>query len=106
MMAAAQLDDYLTFGNIRNSVNYPDVACPVGAGTRVCVLHANIPATLTRITTVFSEQGINIENMLNRSKGANAYTMLDVNSGIGEGTVMAVGAIEGVRRVRVIRLAD
>lgn len=106
MMAAAQLDDYLTFGNIRNSVNYPDVACPAGAGTRVCVLHANIPATLTRITTVFSEQGINIENMLNRSKGANAYTMLDVNSGIGEGAVMAVGAIEGVRRVRVIRLAD
>ena len=103
MMAAAELDEYLTFGNIRNSVNFPDVACPAGAGTRVCVLHANIPATLTKITTVFSGQGVNIENMLNRSKGANAYTMLDVNSGIGEDTEAAVAAIDGVRRVRVIR---
>lgn len=103
MMAAAELDEYLTFGNIRNSVNFPDVACPAGAGTRVCVLHANIPATLTKITTVFSGQGVNIENMLNRSKGANAYTMLDVNSGIGEDTEAALAAIDGVRRVRVIR---
>lgn len=103
MMAATELDEYLALGNIRNSVNYPDVSCPAGAGTRVCVLHANIPATLTKITTVFSGQGVNIENMLNRSKGANAYTMLDVNSGIGEGTTAALAAIDGVRRVRVIR---
>lgn len=103
MMAATELDEYLALGNIRNSVNYPDVSCPAGAGTRVCVLHANIPATLTKITTVFSGQGVNIENMLNRSKGANAYTILDVNSGIGEGTTAALAAIDGVRRVRVIR---
>lgn len=105
MMAAAELDDYLTAGNIRNSVNYPDVSCPPGAGVRVCVLHANIPATLTKITTVFSGQGVNIENMLNRSKGENAYTMLDVNSEIGADTLAALGTIDGVHRVRVIRFA-
>lgn len=102
VMAARELDDYLSCGNIRNSVNYPNVSMPAAAKTRVCVLHANVPAVLTRISTIFSDKGINIENMLNKSKGENAYTMLDINSEVDEGISGAISAIDGVHRVRVI----
>lgn len=102
VMAAMELDDYLTCGNIRNSVNYPNVSMPAVAKTRICVLHANVPAVLSRISAIFSDKGINIENMLNKSKGENAYTMLDINSEVDEGISGAISAIDGVRRVRVI----
>ncbi len=101
-MAAVELDDYLTYGNIHNSVNYPNVSMPAGSKTRICVLHANVPAVLTRISSIISDKGINIENMLNKSKGENAYTMLDINSDADESIVGAISAIDGVRRVRVI----
>lgn len=101
-MAAVALDDYLTYGNIQNSVNYPNVSMPAASSTRICVLHANVPAVLTRISSIISGKGINIENMLNKSKGENAYTMLDINSDADESIVGAISAIDGVRRVRVI----
>ena len=69
VMAADQLKEYLATGNIRNSVNYPAAAMPVGgAAVRICVLHANVPAVLTNITSACAKRGLNIENMLNRSK--------------------------------------
>lgn len=101
-MAAVELDDYLTFGNIHNSVNYPNVSMPAAAKSRVCVLHANVPAVLTRVSSIISDKGINIENMLNKSKGENAYTMLDVDSDLDESIADAISAVDGVRRVRVI----
>ncbi len=102
VMAAKQLDEYLKFGNIRNSVNYPAVSMAPSAPVRLCVLHANVPAVLTNITGACAAKGINIENMMNKSRGENAYTMLDVNSEPDGEVITSIEALEGVRRVRVI----
>ena len=102
-MAARELDDYLRFGNITNSVNFPAVSMPHSGDARICVLHANIPATLSKITTALSDQAINIENMTNKSKGDNAYTMAEIKGDVSEETVAKIAAIEGVARVRVIK---
>ncbi|MBR6728509.1 MAG: phosphoglycerate dehydrogenase [Clostridia bacterium] len=103
VMAAIELDEYLRLGNICNSVNYPNVSMPVSGTMRVCVLHANVPAVLTNVASVFAKRGINIENMLNNSKGENAYTMLDVSTAAGAEVVAELEAIGGVRRARLIR---
>ena len=102
VMAARELDEYLRYGNIRNSVNYPAVSMAPSGTARICVLHANIPAVITGIAGACAKEGINIENMVNKSRGDNAYTVLDVNSAVDEKIVCAVQGIEGVRRVRVI----
>lgn len=102
VMAADELDEYLRYGNIRNSVNYPAAAMPVSAMARVCVLHANVPAVLANISAAISQKGINIENMLNKSKGENAYTILDASSPVTEDIERTIAAIDGVRRVRTI----
>ncbi|MBR2350780.1 MAG: phosphoglycerate dehydrogenase [Clostridia bacterium] len=103
VMAARELDDYLRFGNITNSVNFPAVSMPHSGDARICVLHANIPATLSKITTALSDQAINIENMTNKSKGDNAYTMAEIKGDVSEDTIAKIYAIEGVARVRVIK---
>ena len=102
VMAALELDGYLRFGNIKNSVNFPNVEMSMSGDKRVCVLHANIPNVLTQITTILGETGVNIENMTNKSKGDNAYTMVDITGGIADETIAKIGAIDGVLRVRVI----
>ena len=104
VMAAMELDEYLRLGNIRNSVNYPNVSMPVSGAMRVCVLHANVPAVLTNVASVFAKRGINIENMLNNSKGENAYTMLELSTVVGDEVVAELQAIGGVRRARLIKL--
>ena len=108
VMATRQMMDYLDNGNIANSVNYP--ACdlgPVPEGLRrVAVLHENVPNALARITNVFGDAGVNIENLTNKAKGDNAYTMLDLNAnapGYPDDALEKLAAIEGVRRVRVVR---
>ncbi|MBO5682533.1 MAG: phosphoglycerate dehydrogenase [Clostridia bacterium] len=102
VMAALELDGYLRFGNIKNSVNFPNVEMSMSGDKRVCVLHANIPNVLSQITTILGETGVNIENMTNKSKGDNAYTMVDITGGIADETIAKIGAIDGVLRVRVI----
>lgn len=102
VMAAVQLDDYLRNGNIRNSVNYPNVSMPRTPGTRICVMHDNIPAILSKISGVMGDLHINIDNMINKSKGDNAYTMLDVNGEVPADAIEKLHAIEGVGRIRVI----
>ena len=101
-MAAKELIDYIENGNIVNSVNLPEITMPRSGENRVCVIHKNIPNMLTAITGIFAGDNINIENLLNKSRGDYAYTMLD----IGEADISAVsekiGAIDGVIRVRVI----
>lgn len=106
VMAAHQLDDYLQSGNIRNSVNFPTVELPMGIGTRVCVLHANIPAVIANISGVISEYGQNIENLTNRSKGDNAYTLVETTGKL-DATLAAEVAkkitdMDGIFKVRVI----
>ena len=102
VMAVRELDDYLTNGNIRNSVNYPTVEQPRTGDARICVLHANIPAVLSGITTALAANGVNIENMTNKSKGDNAYTVLDISPKPAETVSAQIRAIGGVRRVRVL----
>lgn len=78
-MAAAELIDYIENGNITHSVNLPDASMPKGSGLRVCVIHKNVPAVINKITGSISEAHINILNMLNKSRGDYAYTMLDID---------------------------
>ena len=102
VMAAQELDDYLKNGNIKNSVNFPNVDMPRSSAARLCVLHANVPAILTKITAVVAEEGLNIENMTNKSKGDYAYTMLDVSSTPSEAAIDHIASIDGIKRVRSI----
>jgi len=103
VMAARQVIDYLENGNIVNSVNYPTVEMPRSAHTRVCICHKNIPNTIAKFSSIISAQGINIENMINKSKGDYAYTMLDCASDITDEAQKVLSAVEGVIRVRVIK---
>ena len=103
-MAVRQLMDYLENGNITNSVNYP--ACNMGVCTkagRITVMHKNIPNTISRFTTVVSGHNINISDMLNRSKGEYAYTMLDLDEPTPASLAQMLESLDGVIRVRVIR---
>ena len=102
VMAANELDEYLRLGNIHNSVNYPEVVMAVSGAMRICVLHANVPAVLNGITDAVSKLGINIENMTNKSRGENAYTVLDLSTAANETLLESICAIEGVRRARMI----
>ena len=102
VMAARELDDYLKNGNIKNSVNYPNVEMPRSGVARICVLHQNVPSILTKITAAVADEGLNIENMTNKSKGENAYTVLDVSSTPSEDAIARISAVEGINRVRVI----
>lgn len=101
-MAADQLKDYLVNGNIRNSVNLPNVSQEWSGISRICVIHKNIPAMLTQITSVLSREGVNVENLTNKSKKDYAYTMVDINSRIKDSVADELRAISGVIRVRVL----
>ena len=103
MMAVRQVMDYLENGNIKNSVNFP--ACDMGICTkaaRIAILHRNIPNTLTQYTSVIAKEGINISDMVNRSKGEFAYTMLDLDSVPSQNVIETLQNMEGALRVRVI----
>ena len=81
VMAARQLQDYLVNGNIRNSVNLPNLEQEWSGISRLCLIHKNVPAMLTNIMSTLSNDGINVENMTNKSKKDYAYTIVDVNTG-------------------------
>ncbi len=103
VMAAHELDEFLTTGNVKNSVNYPNVQLPVTPGThRLCVMHKNIPNTLSYITSQVSASGINIENMANGSKGDYAYTIVETKEKVKDETVALIEKNENFIRVRNI----
>ncbi len=102
LMAVAELKDYLESGNIKNSVNYPDAVIPHVGDTRICIFHKNVPNMLAQITSVLSEQKINVENLVNRSKKDNAYTLVEITGKLSEESYKALCSIENVTRVRVI----
>ncbi len=101
-MAAKELIDYIENGNIVNSVNLPEVTMPRSGKNRVCVIHKNIPNMITKITGLVSDDGINIENLLNKSKGDYAYTMLDIGDADIATLEKEINEIDGVIRVRII----
>lgn len=101
-MAARELIDYIENGNIVNSVNLPEITMPRSGKHRVCIIHRNIPNMLTAITGIFAEDNVNIENLLNKSRGNYAYSMLDIDEADTSAVADKIGAIDGVIRVRVI----
>ena len=101
VMASEELIDYLENGNIRNSVNYPNLSMNC-TDTKICVIHKNVPTTIASITSAVGNEGINIENMANASKGDFAYTMLDVTGDVPASVEGKINAVDGVIRVRVI----
>lgn len=102
-MAASEVKDYLENGNILNSVNFPNVDGGAVANERICIFHKNIPNILAGLTSNVSSTGVNISNMLSKSKKDFAYTILDTDSSITDDVVNAIKAIDGVIRVRIIR---
>ena len=104
VMAVKQLRDYMENGNITNSVNYPD--CHMGICTsagRIAVNHQNIPNMIAQLTAVCAADGINITDMINKSKGAWAYTMIDLAAPATEKIVRDIDKIEGIVKVRIIK---
>ncbi len=101
-MAAKELIDYIENGNIVNSVNLPEITMPRSGKNRVCVIHKNIPNMLTKITGIVANDNINIENLLNKSRGDYAYTMLDIDDADIAQLQTEIEAIDGVIRVRII----
>ncbi len=102
VMAAQQLRDFLENGNIKNSVNFPNVAMERSGVERLCIIHRNIPAMLANITAQLSGDGVNVENMTNKSRGDYAYTLVDVGSPVEESVIDDIRGIDGIIRVRVI----
>ena len=101
-MACDEIADYLLNGNITHSVNFPDVMAPRTAQTRICVLHQNIPAILSRVSDVLASRGLNIDQMTSRSRKENSYALLDVQGAVSEELLQEIAAIEGVYRVRAV----
>lgn len=104
VMAVQELMDYLENGNIKNSVNYP--SCDMGICTkagRVAIFHKNIANMITKFTAEFGAKGINISDMMNKSRGEVAYTMLDVEEAPTEDMIQALEQIPGVFRVRIVK---
>lgn len=102
VMAAQELRDYLENGNIKNSVNLPTLVQEWSGVSRLCIIHRNIPGALANITGLLSKDGVNVENMTNKSKKDYAYTVVDVGSRVSPAVADEIRALEGVSRVRVL----
>lgn len=101
-MAASELIDYIENGNITNSVNLPEITLPRSGKYRICVIHKNIPNMITSITGIVATNNINIENMLNKSRGDYAYTMVDISDVDADHIIEKLEEIDGVIKARVI----
>ena len=102
VMAAQQLRDYLENGNIKNSVNLPTLVQEWSGVSRLCIIHRNVPGAIANITGLLSKEGVNVENMTNKSKKDYAYTVVDMGSRISEAVVDEIRGLDGVCRVRVL----
>jgi len=104
VMAVKQVRDYLENGNIKNSVNFPN--CDMGicvAESRIAITHKNVANMITKYTAVFGEEGLNISDMTNKSKGEFAYTLLDVEGKVTEEIINKLENINGVITVRIVK---
>ncbi|MEP6826222.1 MAG: phosphoglycerate dehydrogenase, partial [Ramlibacter sp.] len=105
IMVADQLRDYLEHGNIANAVNFPNVSMERESKFRVAIANANVPNMLGQISTAMANAGLNIHNMVNKSRGDMAYTLVDVDSAVGDSAMAALKAIAGVLAVRYLPAA-
>ena len=102
VMAANELVEYLENGNIINSVNYPNAEMNA-AGTKICIMHKNVPEVISKLTTILGGMGINIDNMVSKSKKDLAYTMIDATGDINDNIVNQLAAVDSVIKIRVIK---
>ena len=103
VMAADEIKDFLRYGNIKNSVNFPNCELPVDSKYRVTVAHKNVPTMLSSFSAIFADENINIVNMLNKSKKDYAYTMVDVDI-VPDDLADRLSALDGVCKVRIIEM--
>lgn len=102
VMVVEQVRDYLEHGNIRNAVNFPDVVMSRESPFRVAIANANVPNMLGQISTAMAKAGLNIHNMMNKSRNDMAYTLVDIDSPVDTGLTAALAAIPGVLSVRYL----
>ena len=102
IMVAQQVKDYLENGNIKNSVNFPEVKLPRTEGHRVTIVNSNVPDMIGQISSALANKGMNIIDMLNKSKGNVAYTIIDIDKPAGEDLISDLNKIEGILNVRAI----
>lgn len=102
IMVAEQVKDYLENGNIKNSVNLPNIEAPRKGVARITILNKNVPDILGQVSHILGNANVNINQMTNDSRGELAYTLLDVDSTISQDIEMALAGIEGVLRLRVL----
>jgi D-3-phosphoglycerate dehydrogenase len=102
IMVADELRDFLENGNIRNSVNMPEVVVPRSQGARLCIVNENVPNMVGQITGALADANLNILDLVNKSRDNIAYTLVDLNSSVPENTLQRIRAIAGVLSARVI----
>jgi D-3-phosphoglycerate dehydrogenase / 2-oxoglutarate reductase len=102
IMVAEQLADYLENGNILNSVNFPNVSMPRESTFRLGIANANVPNMVGQISSVLAAAGLNIHNMVNKSKGDMAYTLVDVDSAVSDAVIQQLVNVAGVLTVRYL----
>jgi len=100
VMVVDQLRAYLEHGEISNAVNFPSVQMARESAHRVAIANANVPNMLGQISTTMANAGLNIHNMVNKSRGEMAYTLVDVDSAVRPEVLQALAAIHGVLAVR------
>ena len=106
VMVVDQLRDFLEHGNITNAVNFPNVAMERESAHRVAIANANVPNMLGQISTAMARAGLNIHNMVNKSRGEMAYTLVDVDSPVDAAALAGIAAIDGVLSVRYLPLRE
>jgi D-3-phosphoglycerate dehydrogenase len=106
VMVADQLREYLEHGNIANAVNFPNVSMERESRYRVAIANANVPNMLGQISTAMAQAGLNIHTMVNKSRGDMAYTLVDVDSPVGDPVIGALRSIEGVLAVRYLPTSE
>ncbi len=104
VMVAEQLREYLEHGNISNTVNFPNVSMPRESTFRLAISNANVPNMLGQISTALAGAGINIHNMMNKSRGEMAYTLVDTDTVLPDTLIAQIAAIPGVLMVRALPL--
>ena len=102
VMVVEQLREFLENGGISNAVNFPNVEMARESDHRIGIANANVPNMLGQISTAMANAGLNIHNMVNKSRGEMAYTLVDVDSPVPQAAIDAIAAIEGVLSVRSV----
>ncbi len=102
IMVAEQVRDYLENGNVKNSVNFPEVTMPRTEGYRMAIVNSNVPNMVGQISSALADRGLNIIDMLNKSRGDLAYTLIDIDKPVDEALINELSEIDGVLSARAV----